>query len=71
MISVEILAGIEDTLRRTAERRDFVLADYFDLAAGTSTGAIIAACVATGCRSRRFANSTRPAAGTCSIRLSC
>jgi patatin-like phospholipase/acyl hydrolase len=25
-----------------------VLADYFDLVAGTSTGAIIAACVATG-----------------------
>jgi patatin-like phospholipase/acyl hydrolase len=49
MISVEILAGIEDMLRGQLQRgADFVLADYFDLVAGTSTGAIIAACIAAG-----------------------
>ena len=49
MISVEILAGIEDMLRRELKAgADFVLADYFDFVAGTSTGAIIAACIAAG-----------------------
>lgn len=49
MMSVEILAGIEDMLRRELKAgADFVLADYFDFVAGTSTGAIIAACIATG-----------------------
>jgi uncharacterized protein len=49
MISVEILAGIEDMLRTELNAgSDFVLADYFDFVAGTSTGAIIAACIATG-----------------------
>ena len=49
MISVEILAGIEDMLRDELKAgADFVLADYFDFVAGTSTGAIIAACIATG-----------------------
>jgi patatin-like phospholipase/acyl hydrolase len=49
MISVEVLAGIEDMLRKQLHRgTDFVLADYFDCVAGTSTGAIIAACVAVG-----------------------
>lgn len=49
MMSVEILAGIEDMLRRELNKgSDFVLADYFDFVAGTSTGAIIAACIAAG-----------------------
>src|SRR6202521_1816039 len=49
MISVEILAGIEDMLRKQLQRgADFVLADYFDLAAGTTPGALIAACVVAG-----------------------
>jgi patatin-like phospholipase/acyl hydrolase len=58
MISVEILAGLEEMLRtETKAGADFVLADYFDFVAGTSTGAIIAACIATGmpvARIRKF-----------------
>jgi uncharacterized protein len=55
MISVEILAGIEDMLRRELKAgADFVLADYFDFVAGTSTGAIIAACIATGMSMKRI-----------------
>lgn len=49
MMSVEILAGIEDMLRHELKAgAEFVLADYFDFVAGTSTGAIIAACIAYG-----------------------
>ena len=48
MITVEILAGIEEMLRNALGREDFVLADYFDYVAGTSTGAIIATCVSLG-----------------------
>lgn len=49
LISVEVLAEIERTLRRELEAgEDFRLADYFDFVAGTSTGAIIAACVSLG-----------------------
>jgi len=49
LISVEILARIEDLLRAELGRDDrFVLADYFDYIAGTSTGAIIAACLSIG-----------------------
>jgi patatin-like phospholipase/acyl hydrolase len=49
MITVEILKEIE-TLLRTAlnKNEDFVLADYFDYISGTSTGAIIAACLSLG-----------------------
>jgi patatin-like phospholipase/acyl hydrolase len=49
MITVEVLAEIESLLRKRLERgADFVLADYFDFVAGTSTGAIIAACISLG-----------------------
>jgi uncharacterized protein len=49
MMTVEILSGIEAMLRKALGRgKDFVLADYFDLVAGTSTGAIIATCLSIG-----------------------
>jgi uncharacterized protein len=49
MITVEVLAEIESLLRQKLGRGDdFVLADYFDFVAGTSTGAIIAACISIG-----------------------
>ncbi|MDQ3279928.1 MAG: patatin-like phospholipase family protein [Acidobacteriota bacterium] len=51
MISVEILAEIEALLQKRLRRGDdFVLADYFDYIAGTSTGAIIATCLSLGMR---------------------
>src|SRR5512139_979366 len=49
ILTVEVLAGLESMLRKELKRGDeFVLADYFDFVAGTSTGAIIAACIALG-----------------------
>ena len=49
MMTVEVLAEIESQLRQKLGRgEDFVLADYFDFVSGTSTGAIIAACIALG-----------------------
>lgn len=49
LMSVEILAKLEDDLRvRLGKGPDFVLADYFDFVCGTSTGAIIAACISCG-----------------------
>ena len=51
IISVEILAKIEKTLQTKLGKDDtFVLADYFDYIGGTSTGAIIAACLSLGMR---------------------
>lgn len=49
LITVEILAEIESLLRqRLGKKDDFTLSDYFDFVAGTSTGAIIAACISIG-----------------------
>jgi hypothetical protein len=49
IITIEILEEIETTLRAELQAgEDFVLADYFDYIAGTSTGAIIATCLALG-----------------------
>lgn len=48
-IAIEVLAEIESLLRQALGRDDrFVLADYFDYIAGTSTGAIIATCLSLG-----------------------
>jgi patatin-like phospholipase/acyl hydrolase len=48
LMSVEILAKIETDLRASSSSPEFVLADYFDFVCGTSTGAIIAACISSG-----------------------
>lgn len=48
LMSVEILARIEADLRAVTGRKKLVLADWFDFTCGTSTGAIIAACVSCG-----------------------
>ena len=55
IMTVEVLAGIEETLRKQLGKDDkFVLADYFDFFAGTSTGAIIAACLSLGMSSAQI-----------------
>ena len=53
LITIEILAKIEEMLRDRYPREhwagsDFRLSDYFDYVAGTSTGAIIATCISLG-----------------------
>ena len=49
MITIEVLAEIERVLRQKLNRGDdFRLAHFFDFVAGTSTGAIIAACISSG-----------------------
>ena len=51
MIALEVLAEIEKQLQaRLGRGEDFVLADYFDYIAGTSTGAIIGTCLSLGMR---------------------
>ncbi|MGH6624034.1 MAG: patatin-like phospholipase family protein, partial [Burkholderiaceae bacterium] len=55
LMAVEVVLRLEDMLREKLGRGDdFVLADYFDFVAGTSTGAIIAACVSLGMPMRRI-----------------
>src|SRR5580658_6816324 len=48
MFSIEILARMEELLRKHTGNEKLVLADHFDFVAGTSTGAIIAAFLAWG-----------------------
>jgi predicted acylesterase/phospholipase RssA len=48
LMSVEILAKLEAELRAARQQPALVLADVFDLVCGTSTGAIIAACISAG-----------------------
>jgi uncharacterized protein len=51
IMALEVLAKIESELQAKLGRtNDFVLADYFDYIAGTSTGAIIATCLSLGMR---------------------
>lgn len=57
ILTVEILAKIEELLRdKTGGGKEFVLADYFDFFAGTSTGAIVAACLSWGMTVDRIRN---------------
>jgi patatin-like phospholipase/acyl hydrolase len=48
LVTIEVLGEIENLLRGALGKRKLVLADYFDYIAGTSTGAIIAACLSLG-----------------------
>jgi len=51
LIGLEVLAEVERLLQEMEGHNDkFVLADYFDYIAGTSTGAIVASCLALGMR---------------------
>lgn len=54
ILSLEILAKLEDDLRRVTNRPDLVLADAFDYIGGTSTGAIIATGLALGFDTQRL-----------------
>ena len=51
LITIEVLGELEHMLQQALGKDDkFVLADYFDYVAGTSTGAVIAACLCLGMR---------------------
>jgi hypothetical protein len=65
VITLEVLAEIERQLQAALGRdHTFVLADYFDYIAGTSTGAIIGTCLSLGMRVgdvQRFYEESGPA----------
>ncbi|MDA0767901.1 MAG: patatin-like phospholipase family protein [Verrucomicrobia bacterium] len=46
LFTLKILERVETELRRELAKPDLVLADYFHYIGGTSTGAIIATCLA-------------------------
>lgn len=48
VLTLEYLAVIENILKQRRGNSGLVLSDYFDLIGGTSTGAILAACLACG-----------------------
>jgi uncharacterized protein len=49
MMTIEVLAEVENQLRQQLKKGpEFRLAQFFDFVAGTSTGAIIAACISYG-----------------------
>lgn len=54
ILSVEVVARVEQLLRERTGDPSLLLRDWFDLIAGTSTGAITAALLATGHSSRRI-----------------
>lgn len=54
VLSLGILQNIESMIRQRSERTTATLSDYFDLIGGTSTGAIIAACLSLGWECRRI-----------------
>ncbi len=64
VLSLGILEGIESLLRAKTGDPKLVLSDFFDYVAGTSTGAIIATCIARGMAVadiRKFYVNSRPA----------
>lgn len=48
LMTVEILSKLESDLRKSTKNSELLLCDFFDFVCGTSTGAIIAACIAAG-----------------------
>lgn len=70
ILTLEVLARMEDVLcRKLGAGSDFVLGDYFDYVAGTSTGANIAAGVATGMPVAAMQDLYREASGKAFVKL--
>lgn len=64
VLTLSVLARVEQLLRERHTSPQLVLADYFDLIAGTSTGAIIAAALAKGMSVEEVQKLYRSLAGT-------